>query len=202
MAQGTLPQAATHCELLLLGTNNFCLSNVDFMTGTANCSDRIHISPIERRTFSTPIQTNSESTVRYLDEANLTNLSFCGFRALLSIVGLWSLLSVGPSTNADEPHVVQATATDLSGGALKVPGGLPVGGELVSLSKPGQSVTFSDLPAGSSLAIRYGSVSVGTISVAINDKEPHKLNVHSSGDLTKSFLNAKLNLSIPQGAGL
>src|SRR4051794_16282881 len=50
------------------------------------------------------------------------------------------------------------------------------GGSLIGLSKPGQGVQFTRLPAGSKLAIRYASVEVGTISVAVNDQPARKVN--------------------------
>ena len=71
------------------------------------------------------------------------------------------------------------------------------GGYLVSLTKPGQGVKFAGLPAAGKLAIRYASVEVGTISVAVNDQPARKVNVHSSGALTGSFLHASLTLRFP-----
>jgi hypothetical protein len=52
------------------------------------------------------------------------------------------------------------------------------------------------------LAIRYASTNVGTISVAVNDQPARKVNVHSSGALTNSFLNAIIELAIPAKAAL
>ena len=52
------------------------------------------------------------------------------------------------------------------------------------------------------MAIRYASVKVGTISVAVNDQPARKVNVHSSGALTNSFLNAIIELAIPAKATL
>ena len=43
---------------------------------------------------------------------------------------------------------------------------------------------------------------VGTISVAVNDLPARKVNVHSSGALTNSFLNAIIELAIPAKATL
>jgi alpha-L-fucosidase len=63
----------------------------------------------------------------------------------------------------------------------------------------GDGVRFGPLAAGGSLAIRYASMEVGTISVAVNDGPARKVNVHSSGDATKSFLNAKMAVAIPAG---
>jgi hypothetical protein len=76
------------------------------------------------------------------------------------------------------------------------------GGRLVSLSKPGAGVKFTKLPAASKLAIRYTSVKVGTISVTVNDQPARKVNVHSSGALTNSFLNAIIDVAIPAKATL
>jgi hypothetical protein len=53
------------------------------------------------------------------------------------------------------------------------------------------------MPAASKLAIHYASVTVGTISVAVNDQPARKVNVHSSGALTNSFLNAIIDMAIP-----
>jgi alpha-L-fucosidase len=52
------------------------------------------------------------------------------------------------------------------------------------------------------LAIRYASVNTGTISISVNDRPSVKLNVHSSGVLTGSFLHAITDLTIPDGAKL
>jgi len=40
------------------------------------------------------------------------------------------------------------------------------------------------------MVIRYGSISVGTISVVIDNHPAHKVNVHSSGALANRMLNA------------
>ena len=45
-------------------------------------------------------------------------------------------------------------------------------------------------------------MSAGTISVAVNDQPARKVNVHSSGALTNSFLNAIIELAIPAKATL
>jgi alpha-L-fucosidase len=69
-------------------------------------------------------------------------------------------------------------------------------------AKLDQGVKFTDLPAARKLAIRYASTNAGTISVAVNDQPPRKVNVHSSGALTNSFLNAIIELAIPAKATL
>ena len=76
------------------------------------------------------------------------------------------------------------------------------GSYLVSLAKPDQSVKFPDMKAGAKLAIRYASVSVGTISVAVNNQPALKVNVHSSGALTGSFLYSIIDIPFPNHASL
>jgi hypothetical protein len=39
------------------------------------------------------------------------------------------------------------------------------------LTKPGEGIKFTEVPTASKLAIRYKSVKVGTISVAVNDQK-------------------------------
>jgi alpha-L-fucosidase len=75
-------------------------------------------------------------------------------------------------------------------------------GRSVSLNLPGHGVRFTRLPSASQLAIRYASTRVGTISVSVNDQPACKVNVHSSGALTGSFLNAIIDLAIPARATL
>ena len=96
----------------------------------------------------------------------------------------------------------EAESAKRIGGASKVADRGASGGHLVGLSKPGQGVKFTRLPAASKLAIRYASVEVGTISVAVNDQPARKVNVHSSGALTNSFLNAIIDIAIPAKATL
>ena len=99
-------------------------------------------------------------------------------------------------------RIYQADAGELLGGASRPAGQGPSEGGLTSLTKAGQGVKFAGVPASSKLAIRYGSVSVGTISVAVNDQPVRRVNVHCSGDLTHSFLLAKIDIAIPAGAVL
>jgi alpha-L-fucosidase len=66
----------------------------------------------------------------------------------------------------------------------------------------GQGIKFTRLPAADKLAIRYASTNVGTISVAVNGEPARKVNVHSSGAFTNSFLNAIIELAIPAKATL
>ena len=98
------------------------------------------------------------------------------------------------------PQTIETEVAKIIGGATKIANHEASAGYLVSLTQPGQGVAFSGLRAGSKLAIRYASMSVGTISVAVNDEPAGKVNVHSSGSLTGSYLNAMVDLAIPAGA--
>ena len=107
-----------------------------------------------------------------------------------------SLLTFSAFTSAiaADKHVFEAENAKHVGAAS--------GGYLVSLTKPGQSVKFTKLPSASKLAIRYASTNVGTISVAVNDQPARKVNIHSSGALTNSFLNAIIDVAIPAKASM
>ncbi len=119
-------------------------------------------------------------------------------RVILIIFSL--LFSVSNFAIAAEKQTFEAETAELIGDAIKVADSAASGDYLVSLAKPGQSVKFKDVPAYSKLAIRYASVEVGTISVAVNDQSVHKVNVHSSGALTGSFLHAIIDVEIPANA--
>jgi alpha-L-fucosidase len=99
-------------------------------------------------------------------------------------------------------HSLEAESANLIGGASKVSDNSASGGYLVSLAKSGQGIKFSNLPAAHKLAIHYASVEVGTISLAVNKQSICKVNVHSSGNLTGSFLNAIIDIEIPAHATL
>ncbi len=76
------------------------------------------------------------------------------------------------------------------------------GGTSVVLTEPGQGLQFGRLPAASEVGIRYASVSAGTISVTVNDQPARKVNVHSSGAMTGSFLHAIIDVEVPDNATL
>ena len=116
------------------------------------------------------------------------------------VVASCFLLSV--SVIAADKHLFEAENAKRIGGASKVADRGASGGSLVGLSKPSQAVKFTRLPVASKLAIRYASTNVGTISVAVNDQPARKVNVHSSGALTNSFLYAIIELAIPAKATL
>ncbi len=118
------------------------------------------------------------------------------------LVGSLLLLSSFNLAIAADKHMIEAESAKRIGGASKMADRGASGGHLVGLIKPGQGIKFTRLPATSKLAIRYASTNVGTISVAVNDQPPRKVNVHSSGALTNSFLNAIIDVAIPAKATL
>jgi len=111
-----------------------------------------------------------------------------------------SAIAVSRMKNAIESQTPVAETAKLIGGASKIADRDASAGYLVSLTQPGHGVTFTRLRAGSTLAIRYASMSVGTISAAVNDEPAKKVNVHSSGALTSSYLYAIVDLTVPANA--
>jgi alpha-L-fucosidase len=99
-----------------------------------------------------------------------------------------------------EKKTFEAESAKLIGGASKVADSIASGGYQVSLIKQGDGIRFSNLPAASKLAIRYASLEVGTINVAVNDQPACKVNIHSSGSLKGSFLYAIVDIKIPAQA--
>jgi alpha-L-fucosidase len=86
------------------------------------------------------------------------------------------------------------------GGASTVTDGSAMGGSSIGLNGTGQGAQVTGTPAGTKLAIHYASTSVGTISVSVNGQTAVKVNVHSSGALTGSFLYAIITITIPANA--
>ncbi|HJV77455.1 MAG TPA: alpha-L-fucosidase [Paludibacter sp.] len=104
--------------------------------------------------------------------------------------------------NKSVRHTFEAEAAEFPGSTSKVADNKAAGGYTVSLLKPGQGVKFRNLPAGGKLAIRYASAAVGTISVAVNNQPACKVNIHSSGALTGSFLYSIVDIAIPNHSSL
>ena len=123
-------------------------------------------------------------------------------RLLISLVGILSAFPAFTFAIIPELRTIEAEAARRIGGASRITDKEASGGYLVSLTKPGQAVSFNKLPEASKLAIRYAAVNAGTISVAVNDLPAVKINVHSSGALTGTFLHAIIDLTIPLGACL
>src|ERR1039458_2540127 len=111
-----------------------------------------------------------------------------------------STIALSRMAKAIGPQTIENEAAKLIGGATKIVDHEASAGYLVSLTQPGQGAAISGVRAASKLAIRYASMSVGTISVAVNDEPAGKVNVHSSGALTGSYLNAIVDLAIPANA--
>lgn len=103
---------------------------------------------------------------------------------------------------AIEPQTLWAETVDLIGGASNIIDHNASAGYLISLTQPGQGATFTRVRAGSKLIIRYAAMSAGTVSVSINDKPAGKVNVHSSGALTGSYLRAIADLAVPVNAAV
>ncbi|MGA8669488.1 MAG: alpha-L-fucosidase [Terracidiphilus sp.] len=107
-----------------------------------------------------------------------------------------SLVAMSRIANAFETETLQLPASELIGGASKIADSGSSAGYLVSLTQRGHGLRFNGVPAGSKLAVRYASLSVGTISVVVNDKPASKVNVHSSGALISSYLTAIVDLAV------
>jgi len=122
----------------------------------------------------------------------------CNIRIVLAASALTFCAWV--STIAAETHTFEAKSAELISGASKVNDTVASGGSLAALAEPGQGVKFARLPAASKLAIRYASVKAGTISVAVNGQPARKVNVHSTGALTGSFLYSIIDIDIPASA--
>ena len=113
-----------------------------------------------------------------------------------------SVAGMGDAGAADAAGFSVSVRPVAVGGASTVTDNAAAGGHSVGLTGAGEGAQAAGLPAASRLAIHYASVSVGTIGVSVNGGTPVKVNVHSSGALTGSFLYAILDLAIPAGATL
>ena len=118
------------------------------------------------------------------------------------LVELWMLICAFIPAVAADTRTFEAEAANRIGGAVKVSDRGASGKSTVELSQVSDGIKFIRLPAAGKLAIRYASTNVGTISVAVNDQPARKVNVHSSGALTNSFLNAIIDWAIPAKATL
>ena len=123
---------------------------------------------------------------------------------------LMFLIGFSTQTKATEPSktisaekaIREAEKAEITGGALKIADKSATGGFVVSLANTGEALKFVNLPQTAKLAIRYASVNVGTISVAVNNQPAVKVNVHSSGAVSGSFLFATIDITIPDKASL
>ncbi len=122
--------------------------------------------------------------------------------ARLFLIGGLLPLFIFASALGAEKQTFEAATAELLGGASAVTGKEASGVSLVSLAQPGQAVKFTGLGSASKLAIHYGSVSSGTIGIAVNDQPARSVNVHSSGSLTNCVLYAIIDIPIPAGSNL
>jgi len=113
------------------------------------------------------------------------------------LISLLLLISVSTFADRSKNYIIEGEAAEAIGGATKLGDDSASGKYMASLNKPGDGLIFSDLPITNKLAIRYASVNVGTISIAVNNQKAIKVNIHSSGAFTGSFLNAIIDIKIP-----
>ncbi|MDO6430294.1 alpha-L-fucosidase [Flavitalea sp. BT771] len=106
------------------------------------------------------------------------------------------------ASNIDERRIFEAEAAKPVKGTSKVAADSASGGYLMSLTRPGDGIVFNHLPAAGKLAIRYSSLGVGLVNVQVNDAPVRQVNVHSSGNLTGSFLHSIIGIKIPADARL
>jgi alpha-L-fucosidase len=99
-------------------------------------------------------------------------------------------------------HSLEAESAKFISSASRMIDSRASNGSTVSLMKPGDGIVFVSLPEANKLAIRYASVNVGTISLHINNQRPIKVNIHSSGAVTGSFLYAVIKIAIPMDSRL
>ncbi len=116
------------------------------------------------------------------------------------VAGGMSSIALSRCVNALQGKLTQTECASLIGGARRIPDRDSIAGYLVSLTEPGQGVSFSGLPAGNKLVVHYASMSVGTISVAVNNGPTRKVNIHSSGALTGTYITSVVDLAIPANA--
>ena len=113
-----------------------------------------------------------------------------------------STVALSRMADAIDTQTFDTATAQLLGGAIKIADRDASTGHLVGLSQLGDGVKFTRLPSGNKLGIRYTSMSVGTISVEVNGQPAVKMNVHSSGALTGSYLNAVADMAIPANASV
>ena len=111
-----------------------------------------------------------------------------------------STIALSRMAMAIDKNSLSQQSAKLIGGASKIADRDSSSGYLVSLTQPGHGLSFAGVPAGSKLAIHYASLSVGTISVAVNGKPACKVNIHSSGALTSSYRTSSVDVPIPANA--
>lgn len=110
--------------------------------------------------------------------------------------------SFSASAYTGKKQIIEAETAKGVGGVSKIADPSASGRYLVGLTKEGQTLTFVNLTAAGKLAIRYASVEVGTVSVSVNGQPSVKVNIHSSGALTGSFLYAIIDIKVQARSSL
>src|SRR5665647_2386441 len=138
----------------------------------------------------------------HLNRQNMTMMfkSICKNQIIL-VISL-TMCCAFNSAFAAKKYTREAEVANLMGGASNLTDSKASGGHTVSLIKSGDGISFTSLQSASKLAIRYASLEVGTISVAINGQPALKVNVHSSGALAGSFLYSIIDIAIPNHGSL
>jgi len=159
----------------------------------------VALPPALLRAIPIPVDTLFAAPV-----ARATRLSrIDAFFRIACLRWLFLLLGAASISFAAEPvHVAEAENAGLLGGARVVADFDASGRASVALAAPAQAIRFSGLPAAGKLAVRYAAEGVGMISVEINGQPARRLNIHSSGALTGSFLEASIDADIPANATL
>jgi alpha-L-fucosidase len=142
-----------------------------------------------------------------MDKPQLNRLKVPGLLKLIRSIRIFLvipslLLFTYTPAYAAKKHTIEAESGKLVGVASKVSDNKASGGFSVGLTKPGDGIQFSKLFKAHKLAIRYASKDVGVISVAVNDLTVRKVNVHSTGNLSGSFLYSIIDIEIPARATL
>lgn len=124
-----------------------------------------------------------------------------GLRMKKNLIGVLIALSFSFTAEAKvQKHTFEAEAVKLFNGASKLADSKASGGCLVNLTKPGQAIQLTNLQFSNKIAIRYATTAIGTISVTVNNQPVRKVNIHSSGALTGSFLYSIIDIAIPNHA--
>ncbi len=132
-------------------------------------------------------------------------MKFKLFAALLAVAWPYTNIALGQTTpkrliaNATT-KVLEAEITSPVSTAAKTAVSSASGGYVMSLTKAGDGITFKNVKAAQQLALRYSSLKIGVLDVAVNGQPKQRINIHSSGNLTNSFLNAIIKIKIPAGA--
>src|SRR6186713_991865 len=87
------------------------------------------------------------------------------------LFGFLFLFSSSAFANNNEKKIFEAENAKAVGGASKLTDNSASGKYLANLTKAGQFYIFNKPPPTNKLSIRYASLKVGTISVAINNQK-------------------------------